>query len=281
MGALNQQVALVTGGASGLGRAIVDRYVEEGARVLVFDRSADRLEALVSELKQQDDDSRVAVFAGDVRSLADNRAAVAACLEAFDGLDVAVGNAGIWDYSRSLDSLQDDELGEAFDEMFHINVKGYLLLAKACLPSLVKSEGSLIYTVSNAGFYPNGGGPLYTASKHAVVGLIRQLAFEFAPAVRVNGVAPGPIGTDLRGPEAMGMAERSIQSINLPEFAASAVPTHRVPSPAEYTGGYVLYASRRDQLPATGGVFMADTGIGVRGVGVVSGGDKLKDKYGG
>src|SRR3546814_13245073 len=84
------------------------------------------------------------------------------------------------------------------DELFGVNVKGYVLLAKASLPALVRSGGSLVYTVSNAGFDPAGGGVLYTASKHAVVGLIRQLAFEFAPPVRVNGVAPGPIDTALR-----------------------------------------------------------------------------------
>ena len=198
----------------------------------------------------------------------------------FGRLDCAIGNAGIWDYAVSLDALPEERIDAAFDELFHVNVKGYLNLAKAALPALVRSSGALIFTVSNAGFDPAGGGPLYTASKHAVVGLIRQLAYELAPAVRVNGVAPGPIDTDLRGPSALGQADRSIGSLNLPEVAAPNVPLGRVPATADYAGGYVFLASRRDSRPATGGVLSLDSGIAVRGVGRVSGGAKLAEKYG-
>ena len=199
MGALDGQAVLVTGGASGLGRAIVDRFLADGAQVAVLDRAADRLADLAG---------RIEVIAGDVRSIADNQRAVDACVARFGKLDCAIGNAGIWDYSVSLDALPAERIDAAFDEVFHVNVKGYLNLAKAALPALVRSSGALIFTVSNAGFDPAGGGPLYTASKHAVVGLIRQLAYEFAPAVRVNGVAPGPIDTDLRGPAALGLADK-------------------------------------------------------------------------
>src|SRR5262249_43370431 len=154
-----------------------------------------------------------------VRSLSDNQRAVDAAVARFGKLDCGIGNAGIWDYSVSLDALPAERLDAAFDELFHVNVKGYLHLAKAALPALVRSSGALIYTVSTAGFAPAGAGPLYTASKHAVVGLIRQLAYELGPAVRVNGVAPGPIHTDLRGPDALGQADRSIASLNLPDTA--------------------------------------------------------------
>jgi NAD(P)-dependent dehydrogenase (short-subunit alcohol dehydrogenase family) len=274
MAGLSGEVALVTGGASGLGRAIVSRFVEEGARVAVFDRSADRL----SELKREFGDA-VATHAGDVRSLADNKAAVSVALKQFGKLDCAIGNAGIWDYNMTLDDTPEERLGDAFDELFGVNVKGYLLLAKAVLPALVRSRGALVYTVSNAGFDPAGGGPLYTASKHAVVGLIRQLAFEFAPSVRVNGVAPGPIGTDLRGPASLGLAETSIGSVHIEDMADKLFPLARVPAPEEYAGSYVYYASRRDSAPATGGVLICETGIGVRGIGMVSAGTGLAGKY--
>ena len=143
----------------------------------------------------------------------------------------------------------------------------------------MRASGALVFTVSNAGFDPAGGGPLYTASKHAVVGLIRQLAYELAPAVRVNGVAPGPIETDLRGPGALGLAERSIGSINLAAAAGPSVPLGRVPTTADYAGGYVFLASRRDSRPATGGVVSLDAGIAVRGIGRPSAGGGLVDKY--
>lgn len=272
---LSGEVALVTGGASGLGRAVVDRFVEEGAKVVVFDRSADRLE----EVARAHGDA-IAAHAGDVRSMADNKAAVALAVERFGKLDCAIGNAGIWDYSITLDDTPEEQLETAFDELFGVNVKGYLLLAKAALPALVRSGGSLVYTVSNAGFDPAGGGALYTASKHAVVGLIRQLAFEFAPAVRVNGVAPGPIDTDLRGPAALGLADTAISSVNLSEVAAPVVPLGRVPATSEYAGSYVYFASRGDSAPATGGVLICEAGIGVRGIGVVAAGGGLAAKYG-
>jgi NAD(P)-dependent dehydrogenase (short-subunit alcohol dehydrogenase family) len=274
-GALGGESTLITGGASGLGRAIVERLLEEGAAVTVLDRTPERLADLA-----ETQSARLAVIGGDVRSLADNQAAVEAAVTRFGKLDCAIGNAGIWDYSVSLDALPGERLDAAFDELFHINVKGYLHLAKAALPALVRSAGSLIFTVSNAGFDPAGGGPLYTASKHAVVGLIRQLAYEFAPAVRVNGVAPGPIDTDLRGPHALGQAERSIHSLDLPAAAGSSVPLGKVPATADYAGGYVFLASRRDSRPATGGVLKLDTGIAVRGIGRVSGGAGLGAKYG-
>jgi NAD(P)-dependent dehydrogenase (short-subunit alcohol dehydrogenase family) len=274
MAQLEGEVVLITGGASGLGLAIVERFVEEGARLVVLDRSTEKLAALSSRFG----DGIVAV-AGDVRSLADNQKAVDAAVERFGRLDCAIGNAGIWDYSVSLDALPAERIDAAFDEMFHVNVKGYLNLAKAALPALVRSSGALIFTVSNAGFDPAGGGPLYTASKHAVVGLIRQLAYELAPAVRVNGVAPGPIETDLRGPGALGLADRSIGDIGLAAAAAPNVPLGKVPATADYAGGYVFLASRRDSRPATGGVVSLDAGIAVRGIGRAAAGGGLSAKY--
>src|SRR5262249_59079462 len=85
------------------------------------------------------------------------------------------------------------------DELFGVNVKGCILGAKTALPELQKTQGCMVFTASVAGMNSGGGGTLYTASKHAVIGLIRQLASEVGPDVRVNGVAPGGTRTDLRG----------------------------------------------------------------------------------
>jgi cis-2,3-dihydrobiphenyl-2,3-diol dehydrogenase len=109
--------------------------------------------------------------------------------------------------------------------------------------------------------------------------LIRQLAFEFAPSVRVNGVAPGPIGTDLRGPASLNLAETSIGSVGIEDMADKLFPLARVPAPSEYAGSYVYYASRCDSAPATGGVLICETGIGVRGIGMTSAGTGLATKY--
>lgn len=273
---LTGQVLLVTGGASGLGAAIVDRCLKEGGRICVLDRSASGCASL-----QDRNDPNLAVCVGDVRSPDDNARAVELCLSRFGQLDTAIGNAGIWDYSTPLVDIALDALPAAFDELFRINVLGYLLLARAALRPLVASRGNLIFTVSNAGFWPSGGGTLYTATKHAVVGLIRQLAFELAPHVRVNGVAPGAIATQLRGPESLGMADRVFPGAAMARNAPGFIPIGRMPTPAEYAGAYVFFAAREDNVPATGVILNHDGGFGIRGLGAAPrGGDDLRARLG-
>jgi cis-2,3-dihydrobiphenyl-2,3-diol dehydrogenase len=206
-------------------------------------------------------------------------AAVAVAVERFGGLDAAIGNAGIWDYNVTLVDLPAEKLAETFDELFQVNVLGYMMLAKAALKPLVASKGSMTFTVSNAGFWPSGGGMLYTGTKHAVVGMIRQLAFELAPHVRVNGVAPGAISTSLKGPASLGMETRKFPGESMTQNAAGFVPLGQMPTPAEYAGGYVFFSSRRDNVPATGAILNHDGGFGIRGLGAVPrGGDGLEDK---
>ncbi|HXW84410.1 MAG TPA: 3-(cis-5,6-dihydroxycyclohexa-1,3-dien-1-yl)propanoate dehydrogenase [Candidatus Binataceae bacterium] len=270
MGWLENKVALVTGGASGLGRAIVERFIDEGARVAVLDRARERSTELAKRFPD-----RVEPVIGDVTVLADNYRAVAETLRRFGRLDCFVGNAGIWDFNMALADLPEDRIGNAFDELFGVNVKGYLLGAKAAYRELAKTSGSIIFTVSNAGFYPCGGGPLYTASKHAVVGLIRQLAYELAPKIRVNGVAPGAIPSDLRGPASLQMAERSIAEVPLREMVERGLPLGKLPEPRDYTGAYVLLASAENSSTATGGVIICEGGIGIRGFVDAAGGRNL------
>lgn len=258
---LKDQVAVVTGGASGLGRAIVERFVEEGARVAVFDRSAERVEQVVADLGD-----KVVGVVGDVREMADNRRAIDECVKAFGKLDTLVANAGIWDWSKTLVTTSDEALVSAFDEMFSVNVKGYVLAAKAALPELFKSRGHIIFTASNASFYPGGGGVLYTAAKHAVVGLVKQMAHEFAPYVRVNAVAPGGIGgSNLAGLSALSQEGAKFSELPLDELMKQMLPMERAFEAREYAGAYVFFANRRDNGPATGVVMNFDGGIGMRG----------------
>lgn len=270
---LKGEVALITGGASGLGRALVNRFVEEGAKVAVLDKSADRIKQLES-----DHGDKVLGIAGDVRSLKDQKQAAERCVAAFGKIDTLIPNAGIWDYSTPLVDLPEENLDAAFDEIFHINVKGYIHAVKACLPALVASRGNVIFTISNAGFYPNGGGPLYTAAKHAVVGLVRELAFELGPYVRVNGVGPGGINTDLRGPSSLGMAGQAISTVPLADMLKSVLPIGRMPEAEEYTGAYVFFATRGDAAPATGALLNYDGGLGVRGFFSGAGGNDLLER---
>jgi len=242
MNRLEKQSVVVTGGASGLGAAIVERFINEGANVCVLDRSEDACAAI----QKRYGDQLVSVV-GDVRSYADNEKVVQRGIDKFGGIDCVIGNAGIWDYNMALVDIAPENIDAAFQEMFDINVKGYILLAKAALKPLVKSKGSMIFTVSNAGFWPSGGGILYTTTKHAVIGMIKQLAFEFAPHVRVNGVAPGAIATQLKGPASLGMDKKEFPGAAMAAGAKGFIPVGKMPTPEEYAGAYVFFASREDK----------------------------------
>src|SRR3546814_20981854 len=93
--------------------------------------------------------------------------------------------------------------------------------------------------LSNAGFYPGGGGVLYTAGKHAVIGLVKQLAHEWGPRIRVNGIAPGGIlGSDIRGLKTLGLQDKTIATMPLADMLGPVLPTGRVATAEEYAGAY-------------------------------------------
>lgn len=262
VGWLDGKVAIVTGGASGIGRAVVERFIQEGAKVCIYDLDGEKLQQLSRLLPS----GAVVTVPGDVTRLEDNRRGVAAAVDAFGRLDVFVGNAGVFDGFVTLEKLPDEKVSHAFDEIFHVNVKGYLLGAKAALPELLKTSGNMIFTVSSAGFYPNGGGPIYTASKHAVAGLIQELAHELAPRVRVNGVAPGGTVTNLRVVASL----RSLAPVPLDAKAREVRSRSRNPlrlamQAEDHVAAYLLLAS--DQTRAmTGEIIHSDGGLGVRGL---------------
>jgi NAD(P)-dependent dehydrogenase (short-subunit alcohol dehydrogenase family) len=254
---LDNEVAVVTGAGSGIGKAVVHRFVEEGAKVVAFDLSADRLKALKEELGE------VEVVQGDVRKLADNRKAVATAVSTFGKLSVFVGNAGIHDGRRKLESLSDDELDNGYDEVLGVNIKGYLLGAKAALAELKKTKGRMVFTLSTSSFYV-GGGVLYVASKHAALGMMRQLANELAPDIRVNGVAPSGTATGLRTAASLVGENEAKESV----FGTGRSPRPAnnildlVIAPEDHASAYVLLASSQSKT-MTGTVLHTDAGRGV------------------
>lgn len=264
---LQGESCLITGGGSGLGRAIVERFLEEGAQVGVLERSPEKVQQL-----QADFGTAVVAVTGDVTDPEANRHAVAAMQERFGKLDCFIGNAALWDHGATLVGTDMEALNRGFDELFAINVKGCLLGAKAAAPALLASQGSMIFTLSNSAFYPGGGGPLYTASKHAVLGLMRELAYELAPKVRVNAVGPSGMASDLRGPSALGQQDMAIMDSRSPEAIRAILPLQVFPDPADFVGPFVLLASRANNRTLSGVVINADCGLGIRGIRHVAGG---------
>jgi NAD(P)-dependent dehydrogenase (short-subunit alcohol dehydrogenase family)/quinol monooxygenase YgiN len=268
-GALAGQVALVTGGGSGIGRAVVDRFVAEGANVVVVDRDAARLAAVVAS-----HGDAVVTVAADIATVAGNEAAVRAALDGFGRIDTLVLNAGIFDGFVDFATLTPDDVSRRYEAIFDVNVRGPMLGASAALPHLVASSGSIIFTVSTASFRPDGGGVFYVASKHADLGMVRQLAHEFAPRVRVNAVAPGATRTPIGIPDVFGI-QLDQASAEVSDMIASGLPIGRHAEPEDIAGAYVLLASRSDGRNMTGTIIECDGGIAVRGIRRVRGGDSL------
>lgn len=251
--------ALVVGAGSGIGRAVVDAFRAEGARVAVLERDAVKCKALADELPD------VPVVVGDATTSGANEEAVAAAVREFGGLDVLVNCVGVFDFYRGIDELEADRLDDAFAEMFSVNVKSHLHSVKAALPALRESRGCVLLTESTSAYYPGRGGVLYVASKFAVRGLVTALAHELAPEVRVNGVAPGgTVGTDLRGLESLGLDERRLDDAPGREAELAArVPLHVALTGIDHAWSYVFLASERSR-GITGDVMHSDGGIAVK-----------------
>lgn len=249
-GQLANKVALITGAATGLGRAIATRFLAEGACVVSLDRGPTTPPA--------DSGDRFVAVIGDVRSTTDNQTAVQTALDRFGQLDVFVGNAGIYDNRQPFRNFTAEGLDAAFDELFSINVKGYLLGARAALDALAATRGCIIFTGSVSGTHAGFGGALYIAAKHAVTGLTRQLALELAPGVRVNAVAPGYVPTSLRGLESLAQ-----QTSGGP--TANELPLQVIGQPEDYAHAYVFLASDAASRIATGTILNLDGGTSVRG----------------
>jgi NAD(P)-dependent dehydrogenase (short-subunit alcohol dehydrogenase family) len=255
-GWLDGKRALVVGAGSGIGRAVVDAFLEEGARVAMLEVDAAKCESARAEL------DGVVVVPGDATTRAANDAAVATTVDAFGGLDVLVGCVGTFDFYRPLSEIDADHLDAAFDEMFTTNVKSNLHAVKAATPALRAARGSIVLTESTSSYRPGRGGTLYVASKFAVRGLVTTLAHELAPEIRVNGVAPGgTLGTDLRGLSTLGLGATRLDGPDRAAELAARNPLGVALSGADHAWSYVFLASDRAR-GITGRTVHSDGGMG-------------------
>lgn len=255
MGQLDGKVAVFTGAGAGIGRAVVSRYVAEGARVVAVD-IAPRVHTLADELGEA-----VTTVQADVSTWEGNVAAAEAARQKWGRIDIFAGNAGITDGMASFENMPGQQLGKAFSELFSVNVLAPMLGVRAVLEDLIAVKGTVILTGSFASFHAAGGGALYTASKHAVLGLVRQLAYELAPDVRVNGVAPGVAPTRLRGVSALG--QEAADSVL--DGTREALPLQEVPDTDAFSGMFTLLGSD-DSAAMTGTMVTVDSGLGIRGI---------------
>jgi NAD(P)-dependent dehydrogenase (short-subunit alcohol dehydrogenase family) len=205
-GILAGKTALVTGGASGIGRATALVMAREGARVAVSDLSEESAAATVALINQAG--GQAIAIGGDVAKEADVQAMVARTIAAFGRLDCAFNNAGISPRNVGPTGQRTHEMSQAsFDAMLAVNLTGVFLCMKHEIPHmLAQGGGSIVNTASIAGLIGLPSATNYVASKHGVVGITKTAAMEYAKDnIRVNCVNPGYIKTPMTDPT---MAER-------------------------------------------------------------------------
>lgn len=190
---LADKVAIVTGAASGIGRAQARLYARAGAKVVAADRNADGVAAVAAEIEA--DGGEALGLSIDLSRTDDIAALVQKTLARFGRIDILGNTAGLHDgYIRSLDTSD-----EMWDRIFDVNVKAMFRLTNAVLPGMLRQgHGVIVNVASVSGTVAGGGGVAYTASKHAVIGLTKQISFEYGrKGIRVNAVCPGMVETGI------------------------------------------------------------------------------------
>ncbi len=251
MGRLEGKVAVITGGAGGIGIAAGKLFVAEGADVLLVDLDEAALKSACEEIGS----NKVSYHVGDVTSAADNDAMIAVAEERYGGVDVLLANAGIEGAVTPIIDYDED----MFDKVMAVNVKGPFLGLKSAIPALEKrGGGSIVITSSVAGV---GGTPNiapYGTSKHAVIGLMKSAAKECAPMkIRVNTVNPSPVETRMMRSLEEGMAPGESEAVK--EQLEAGIPMGRYAEPSDIAK-IMLFLASDDSEFMTGSVYMADGG---------------------
>ena len=248
---LKDKIAIITGGADGIGRVTAEFFLKEGAEVLIFDNNKANLKNTIKEINSK----KISHFFGDVTVLEDNLKAVELAKEKFGGLDIFIANAGI---EGNVKNIEDYDV-ETFDKVMNVNIKGVFLGLKASIPAMSdRGGGSYIISSSVAGLTGAPGLAPYATSKHAVTGLMRSAAKECAERnIRVNSINPSPVETRMmRSIEEGLMPEDSNQAKDIFE---SNIPLGRY-AKTDDVAKLILFLASNDSSFITGSVYTIDGG---------------------
>jgi 3-oxoacyl-[acyl-carrier protein] reductase len=246
--------AIVTGAASGMGRATAHLFADEGARVAVVDLGADRVRAVVDEITKAG--GTATGWTIDVSDGAQIHRLVSEVVQAFGGIDILVNNAGVSLLGGA--TTPEAEFEDGWNHTIEINLTAHARLIRAVLPHLhVGAAGRIVNIASTEGLIATGGLAAYTASKHGVIGLTKSFAVELGrTGVTVNCICPGPIRTGMTA---------DIPEDDKEVYARRRVPLRRYGEPEE-----VAQMTLSLVLPAAsfvnGAVVVVDGGMTIRHV---------------
>lgn len=254
MSRLQNKVAIITGGAGGIGIAAARKFVAEGARVLLVDLD----DATLADAAGEFGDAASWCVA-DVSDPNQTVAYVQRAVEAFGGVDILLANAGV---EGTVTPIVDQDV-EMFDKVLAVNVRGAWLGLKYAIPEIAKrGGGSILITSSVAGIHGSPGLSPYVTSKHAVIGMMRSAALECAPHnIRVNTVNPSPVETRMMRSLEEGLLPGNAPSAH--DAIAASIPLGRYGEPADVADLMCFLVSDEAGF-LTGGVYMVDGGVSAR-----------------
>ncbi len=255
MGRLDNKVAIITGGAGGIGLQAGNLFAQEGAKVLLVDLHEDALKEAVRTIGSD----AVRYCAADVTQPDQTQQYIQAAVEQFGGVDVLLANAGVEGEVKPITDYAID----TFDQVMAVNVRGVWLGLKYAAPEIAKrGGGSIVITSSVAGVRGAAGMSAYIASKHAVIGLMRTAALEMADRkIRVNTVNPAPVDTRM-----MRSLEKGFEPDDpgrAKEMVSAMVPLQRYADPVE-VARIMLFLASDESSYCSGGVYMVDGGMTAR-----------------
>jgi NAD(P)-dependent dehydrogenase (short-subunit alcohol dehydrogenase family) len=245
------KVAIITGATSGMGKAIAVAFAKQGASMVLSGRNEQRGQQLIDDIKPLN--SNILFMAGDIGMTTTNKALVEKALDTFGKIDILSLNAGI----LGLGSVTEVSTA-TWKATFDTNLNSVFYLCQNAIPHMMKNPngGNIIINASIAAFksFPNH--PAYCASKAAVVALMKQMAMEYAPEIRINAICPGPVDTPLLW--------ESAKAFEVPEKAVSdaenATLLKRLGQP-EDIAKLVTFLASEDSAWITGTTINIDGGI--------------------